>query len=224
MNSIVCVSIVTSSVHVICQSWEDYLFPKGLKYKGDIANRTTSIIFNSCLVACSLYNLVKSFYENTSYQLDTYTRTSQYCMVGFFIYDFIFMILSESRRYYTMYILHHVCSIILIAFINFYNCGNNLIDNLMIVLLEFPTLFINTHKIHTYVYPESPRTKTLQHITSTVYYVARIRLYEGWLLLSPFTWEDITVSRIVAYMCFTVLYFMNMLWYKKMETPLHTPP
>ena len=194
-------------LHCVLQYLEDTRFPKVFRFRGDVPNRLTCSVFNTCLVVQSVYTLcVHEWY--------VYTQTSHVHMVEFFLYDMLYMASSPSVKYYTGYIVHHVVSLCIIYMLIAFNCGNNLTANLVIIFLEAPTPLVNLTRIHDYLYPRNP---VYTSVTHTVYGTFRVVCLPIVLTLSPLTFEEIHPVLYLVYFLFMMLTVASYKWLMTMK-------
>lgn len=184
------------------------------KYRGDVPNRITSVVFNTWLVAMASKNLYTSTINNEWFVLSQYSIDASQYITGFFAYDLLFMLQSSSRKYYIGFIVHHIISMATITMICRHNGGNNIAINTIYILLETPTPFLNLYKISGYMYPNAPGTKRLQRITKSVYFTSRIVLFAVWICVTPFTLNNPLWLTFVSYTVFVMVYVASYKWYK----------
>ena len=126
------------------------------------------------------------------------------------------MIQSSSRKYYTMYIIHHILSIIISILIITYKAGNDISNNLLVILLETSSPFLNISRILNYINPKSNTNKQLSNISKNLYFYNRVVLYGFWICLTPLTYSSFTYIHKYTYANLIFVYMASWKWYKRM--------
>ena len=207
---VIIVFLLLFVVHFVAQQWEHNSdLNRYFKYPGDVANLITGALFNSCLIFWTLYNI----YTDELLTIDQGTVSLQNTLLGYFVYDTLFMVLSPSRMYYIKFIIHHLVSIFVILIANAYNCGNNLANNSLIFLLEMSTPLINISKIYNYIQPGKSKVRRL---TKIVYFTSRVAMLPVWILVSPFTLYKLYLPECLIYTGIVLVYIASYMWYKNM--------
>ena len=140
----------------------------------------------------------------------------QNVFLGYLVYDILFMIQSSSRKYYTMYIIHHILSMIISILVITYKAGNDISNNLLVILLETSSPFLNISRILNYINPKSNKSKQLFNISKNLYFYNRIVLYGFWICLTPFTYSYFTFVHKYTYANMVFVYMASYTWYNKM--------
>ena len=190
-------------IHFTLQYIEDAFLPGYFKHRGDIPNRITCSVSSVYLISGAIHNLMEGGWGDLSLR----TRYIEHRMLEFFVYDLCYMFSSGSHAYYAGYIVHHVASVYIIVLANLYDVGTNLLDNTLIVLLEFPTLFLNADKI----------IGGCTLLKRYVYLACRVILYGMWMVVTPFTVRYFTWASYVVYTGFIVIYIASYKWYKQLR-------
>lgn len=205
------------ATHIGFQLWENNSsYRKYFKHPGEVPQLITCSLIHTYIVPLCYYNLYNSFLKNELYIVSNNTLYMEHVLLGYFLYDLLFMIQSSSRKYYTIYIIHHILSIIMTLSLNVYKAGNNISNNLLIILLETSSPFLNISKILNYIDPKSNNSKQLFNISKKLYFYNRIILYGFWICLTPFTYNNFTFVYKYCYANLVFVYFASWKWYKKM--------
>jgi len=214
MNKVVFVTCILSAIHGLAQIWENRtIYNVYFKYYGDVANRITGSLFECYLVFATLANIYKSYSEDSFFVLSSYTREVEYSMIGYFVYDTLFMVLSSSRMYYLKYIIHHIVSMSMIIVADINNSGNNLVDNSLIFILEVGTPLLNISKIVSYM---DPSRKGVQRVTKGLYFTTRIVLLFLWIIISPHSLNRVGLPESFVYSGTILVFVTSLMWYCKM--------
>lgn len=213
-NTILNVTCILSMIHWIAQIWENQsIYKVHFKYNGEVPNRITGSLFNTYLVFATLANIYKSYREDSLFIMSDYTREVEHSMVGYFVYDTLFMVLSSSRMYYLNFIIHHIVSMsmIIVAYLN--NSGNNLVDNSLIFLLEVCTPLLNISKITGYI---DQSRKGLQRVTKGIYFTTRVIMLFLWIIISPHSLTKVGLPESFVYSGAILVFVTSLMWYRKM--------
>jgi hypothetical protein len=142
----------------------------------DLLDRTVGQLVNSIfqilMVGWTLYNLT---IEDATDSLNTF-------VVGFYLYDILYLYMSQNGKTQTMYIIHHALTIALVVYVYYITPGYNTFVNINCMLLEFSSTSINVINIIKFFNPGSNHT-VISGINVCIYFLTRVFFYPLNLLL-----------------------------------------
>lgn len=183
-ESTIGLTIIENIARVTCSSF---------RYPREIANLLTCAMFQCFIVWCCYYNLVTiEPNSNGSVTLHPVTVRMESHIAGYFLYDLLFLLSSERGRKNILFVIHHLISLFIFGVNRYYPCGNDLLNNSVILLLESPSAFINLWKINREINPHSIMTYVTHRISVILYYVMRLVGMTFWLFhysTTTFQWK-----------------------------------
>ena len=215
------VYIALSTSHYILDIYEggSYYLQKIMKHRGEIPNLLTCSIFNSILVTRCIFNLLTCYFNGELLSDENeVTQLIEKCMIGYFLYDLSYMIMSNKNYYLMVIIHHHVSLLILILNIMYHGYTNNLLSNSVIIILETSGTLTNVSKFAKHVSKDSNLTCNIIQTNKIVYFITRVIMLNSWITTAVILKYDGTAVTNVVVLCLFCLYIGSISWFFKMHS------
>jgi len=182
------------------------------RHVNEIANRLTCALFQLYISGKTGFNLWNHMQNGTLLaNSDETTQQAQDAFVAFFLYDLVKLISTSRGRKQTLFLVHHVVSLIVLALNKIHNAGNNGLDNSLILILEAASPLLNIVKIAEEAAPGSLTTRGLQCLTKLAYMFTRQICLFVWLLAAAHRANASWVNRTM-YASFCLVYAVSVKW------------
>jgi hypothetical protein len=138
--------------------------------------------------------------------------------IGYYIYDTVHLLTKSYAKTHTLYLVHHVLSIVIVGFLYLVDIPYVVPLNIMYILLEFSAAIGNVSNLLIHTYPSSTFIITSSFINVSVYGISRIIVYPIILLyLGHYAYITTTSTYsfcigLVPLGLLTVLYFACIYW------------
>ena len=104
-------------------------------------------------------------------------KPEQWFMIGYFIYDIIYIYRKLYKKINALIFLHHILSIVILTYIHLIDSPYKLFINICYILLESTSLSLNITNSIKYFYPGHPQLKCVNLVNISIYGIVRILLY-----------------------------------------------
>jgi hypothetical protein len=212
MNAIVCTTILYCSDRVMRKKCKMFRYPI------ETANRMVCSGFQCFILYYVLNNLYTDHLNGTLWKNSIQSNTiyaSDY-MAGYFIYDLLILFSSARGRKQYVFIIHHLISLLIYGVNKVYPCGNDVLNNSIVLILELANPFMNLWKVYEEIDSTSLITKTLFSITRFLYGVSRMGFMTVWLMYYLWTRYQFNWSHTLNLSGFLAVYVASIKWYVAM--------
>jgi hypothetical protein len=158
----------------------------------DLLDRTIGQLVNSVcqllIVVWAIYNLIIA---------DRTDSLNEY-VVGFYLYDIIHLCSNHYGKTQRMYIVHHLLTIGIIAYVQYVATGYSIFGNINYILLELSSTSINVANMTKFFNPVAKYNITISGINVNIYFITRIVAFPlNLLLLSYMIYESDSSTKYV---------------------------
>ncbi len=191
---------------------------KMFRYPIETANRMVCSGFQCFILYYVLNNLYTDHLNGTLWKNSIQSNTiyaSDY-MAGYFIYDLLILFSSARGRKQYVFIIHHLISLLIYGVNKVYPCGNDVLNNSIVLILELANPFMNLWKVYEEIDSTSLITKTLFSITRFLYGVSRMGFMTVWLMYYLWTRYQFNWSHTLNLSGFLAVYVASIKWYVAM--------
>lgn len=212
MNSLVCTTILYCSDRIMRKKCKMFRYPI------ETANRMVCSGFQCFILYYVLNNLYTGHCNGTLLQNSLQPKTiwaSDY-MAGYFLYDLLILFSSERGRKQYLFIVHHLISLIIYGVNKIHPCGNDVLNNSIILLLELSTPWMNVWKIYKEIDSKSFLTKTLFLVTRFLFGISRMGFMTMWLLYYMWSQYQFKWNHTLNLTGFLAVYVASIKWYMAM--------
>ena len=182
------------------------------KHLNEVANRITCSLFQLYLICETSGNLYHHIVAGTTDALPApETRDAELVLTGYFVYDSLMLLSTPRGRRQTLFLVHHIVSLSVLALNKLYNPGSNGLNNSLILILEAASPLLNLVKIAEEAAPAARITRTLQFLTKVAYIASRQGALLGWLVMASqkanATWVHQTIFGAIC-----LVYLLSVKW------------
>lgn len=177
----------------------------------DLLDRTIGQLVNSVcqllIIGWACYNLL----------IADATDSLNAFVVGFYLYDTIHLYIHPYGKTQRVYIVHHLVTIGIIAYVQYVATGYSIFGNINYILLELSSTSINVTNIVKFFNPMAKYNITISGINVNIYFITRIVMFPlSLLLLSYMVYESDSSAKYIyipPITLFSILYGVCIQWF-----------
>lgn len=188
------------------------------RYPIETANRRVCVGFQCFILYYVMNNLYIDYKNGTLWHHSLQPKTiwaSDY-MAGYFVYDLFILFSSARGRRQYLFVVHHLISLLIYSVNKVYPCGNDLLNNSIILILELANPCMNTWKMYEELYPNAFLTNTLFLTTRFLFGLSRMGFMTLWLFYYLWTQYQFTWNHTLNIGGFLTVYVASIKWYMAM--------
>ena len=212
MNALLCTAALYGTDRIVRKQCGMFRYPI------ETANRMVCIGFQLFILYYVLHNLYTDHRNRTLWQHSLTPKTvwaSDY-MAGYFLYDLLILFSSARGRRQYLFLVHHVISLIIYGVNTCHPCGNDVLNNSIILILELANPFMNLWKMCKEMDSKAVLTKTLFLITRFLFGVSRMGFMTIWLVYYLWSQYQFNWSHTLNLSGFLAVYVASIKWYMAM--------
>lgn len=209
MNALLCTTALYGSDRIVRKNCGMFRYPI------ETANRMICMGFQFFILYYVLNNLYTYHHNGTVWQNSSQPKTvwaSDY-MAGYFLYDLLILFSSARGRRQYLFIVHHLISLLIYGVNKVYPCGNDVLNNSIILILELSSPWMNLWKICEEINTKSLLTKTLFSITRFLFGLSRMGFMTIWLMYYLRSQYQFKWNHTLNLGGFLTVYVASIKWY-----------
>jgi hypothetical protein len=212
MNALLCTTALYGSDRILRKQCGMFRYPI------ETSNRMVCIGFQWFILYYVLKNLYTDHLSGTLWKNSLQPKTiwaGDY-MAGYFLYDLLILFSSARGRKQYLFIVHHLISVFLCSVNKLYPCGNDVLNNSIILILELSSPWMNLWKICEEIDSKSFLTRFFFLTTRFLFGISRMGFMTLWLMYYLLTQYQFNTSHTLNLGGFLAVYVASIKWYMAM--------
>jgi hypothetical protein len=136
---------------------------------------------NSHLVAAASQTVI-SIWAAINLMYPEYTESLHYTVVGYYVYDMIYLLVSPYATSKGLFIAHHIGAMFVALYAIYFQLSYVYILNLLYIVLESGSLLLNLTNVAKILYPYTPFSRNMIQLNLGFYGISRMILFPACLL------------------------------------------
>jgi hypothetical protein len=136
---------------------------------------------NSHLVAAASQTIITAW-AAVNLMYPEYTESLHYTVVGYYVYDMIYLLVSPYATSKALFIAHHMGAMFVALYAIFFQLSYVYILNLLYIVLESGSLLLNLTNVAKILQPYTPFSRNMIRLNLGYYGISRMILFPACLL------------------------------------------
>jgi len=179
------------------------------RYPAEISNRMTCMTHLSYIV---LYGIRNIFKEPWHLLPTHHTQLLKHQMISYFLYDLLIMFSTSRGRSQFVFIIHHFISLLFIIANLIQPCGDNIMTNSLLVLLEMASPLLHLTKITQELYPRSYLYHLVHYMTIFLYATTRVYGFGTYIYVYLSHYFDYTLYHGITLSSILLIFYASIKW------------